>query len=112
MLCYFCQHSLQFKYKINREETCVQCGKYIHCCLNCRFYHPDAHHQCKEPVAEWVRDKEVANFCDYFEPNEKKSSWSSISSTNNASQKACIMEGIKYLCCIWYIGMKIDRDGI
>ena len=72
MLCHFCQHSIQFQDKINREETCIQCGKYIHCCFNCRFYHPDAHHQCKEPVAEWVRDKEIANFCDYFEPNEKK----------------------------------------
>jgi len=26
-----------------------------------------AYHRCREPQAEWVSDKEQANFCDYFE---------------------------------------------
>jgi hypothetical protein len=40
------------------------------CCFNCKFYDREAHHQCREPQAEWVRYKEKANFCSYFVPNE------------------------------------------
>jgi hypothetical protein len=28
-----------------------------------------AHNRCREPQAEWVSDREKANFCDYFIPN-------------------------------------------
>ncbi len=52
-----------------RGGTCPQCGSDLHCCLNCRFYDPAKHNQCAEPQAEWVRDKESANSCDYFWPN-------------------------------------------
>lgn len=47
---------------------------YLHCCRNCRFYDPNAHNQCREPQAEWVKDKEMANFCDFFEPASEISS--------------------------------------
>ena len=33
-----------------------------------------AHNQCREPQSEWVKDKEMANFCDYFEEAGKVSS--------------------------------------
>jgi len=39
--------------------------------LNCRFYEAGAHNQCRESQAEWVKDKEMANYCDFFEPGEK-----------------------------------------
>jgi hypothetical protein len=26
-----------------------------------------AHHQCREPQAEFVQDKAIGNFCEYFE---------------------------------------------
>jgi len=29
-----------------------------------------AAHECKESQARWARDKEAANFCDYFEPGQ------------------------------------------
>ena len=38
----------------------------MHCCLNCRFYDRLAPKQCNEPVAENVKEKASANFCDYF----------------------------------------------
>ena len=38
-------------------------------CLNCSFYDPSKNNQCSEPQAEWVRDKEAANYCDYYRPN-------------------------------------------
>lgn len=27
-----------------------------------------AHNKCAEPAAEWVRDKEKGNFCEFFTP--------------------------------------------
>jgi hypothetical protein len=43
----------------------------LKCCKNCRFFDPAAHNQCSDRAAEWVRDKELANFCEYFEFAEK-----------------------------------------
>lgn len=34
----------------------------------CRFYDPRLTGQCQEERAEEVRDKEHANFCDWFKP--------------------------------------------
>lgn len=34
----------------------------------CRFYDPAVTEQCTEDDAEEVREKERANFCDYFRP--------------------------------------------
>jgi hypothetical protein len=34
----------------------------------CEFYDTSKAKHCREPVAEEVKDKAVANFCDYFRP--------------------------------------------
>lgn len=34
--------------------------------MNCKFYDKNAHHECREPQAELVKDKKMANFCGYF----------------------------------------------
>lgn len=34
----------------------------------CIFYSPDVARQCREDDAEEVKEKERANFCDYFKP--------------------------------------------
>jgi len=49
-----------------RQSVCPSCGKDLRVCLNCRFYDPGAHWQCRETIPEPVRDKDRANFCDYF----------------------------------------------
>ncbi len=54
--------------KVRLRDTCPKCDADLHCCLTCRFYDAGAHNQCREPQAEWVRYKEEANHCDYFEP--------------------------------------------
>ncbi len=54
--------------KVYRQDTCHQCNADLHCCLNCRLFDPAKNNQCSEPQAEWVSDKDRANFCDYFEP--------------------------------------------
>lgn len=55
--------------QINRSSVCSDCGADLHCCRNCRFYDQGSHYDCHETVDEEVRDKERANFCDWFSPN-------------------------------------------
>jgi hypothetical protein len=51
----------------NRFDECKSCRAALHACKLCRFYDITVAKQCREPIAEEVRDKERANFCDYFE---------------------------------------------
>ncbi len=67
MNCYRCGTEIVTENKIGRQDTCSQCGSYLHCCLNCRFYDRLAYHECREPQAEWVKEKDSGNFCEYFE---------------------------------------------
>jgi hypothetical protein len=69
--CYRCGSEIEISGKPSRQELCPKCSAYLHCCLNCEFYDPNAHQQCREPQAELVQDKEGANFCDYFRPLAK-----------------------------------------
>ena len=70
MYCHGCGSEIQVTDKIFRGDTCHVCGRALHVCKNCAFYDPAAHHECRETQAEWVREKEEANFCDYFRPAE------------------------------------------
>ena len=54
--------------KIFRQDTCLKCGSYLRCCLNCKLYDPMAWKECREPEADRVNDKAIANFCEYFIP--------------------------------------------
>jgi len=51
---------------ISRSSTCEFCGADLHSCVNCKFYSPGSHYDCHETIDELVKDKEKANFCDYF----------------------------------------------
>jgi hypothetical protein len=53
--------------KPGRRDNCPGCGRPLKTCLNCRFYAPGASKDCAEPQAELVREKDAANFCDWFE---------------------------------------------
>lgn len=68
--CYRCGHSLWLlpREKIRRQDTCAACGADLHSCVHCRFFDPGRHNQCVEPQADWVREKETSNFCEYYEP--------------------------------------------
>ena len=72
MFCHHCGSRVESKDKIGRQEACPKCGSYLHCCLNCRFYNEAAYHQCRETQAEWVTDKKMGNYCEYFEPSDKE----------------------------------------
>jgi len=64
-VCYFC--GTPYEGKAYRTSLCSSCGRELKICLSCRFYDSSAPHECREPQAERVVDKERANFCDYFE---------------------------------------------
>ncbi|MBI4125149.1 MAG: hypothetical protein HY466_04385 [Deltaproteobacteria bacterium] len=64
--CAFCQREVVLTEKPGRREECPHCGRDIHCCYQCRFYDAKAHHECREPQADFVAEKDQANFCDYF----------------------------------------------
>ncbi len=65
-ICHACKRTLEIGKDIGRRDECPFCSADLHCCLNCRFYDRTAPKQCKEPMAELVKEKEKSNFCDYF----------------------------------------------
>ncbi len=65
--CHFCGAEIELSDKIFQKDECPKCRRDLHACLQCRFYDPKAHHECREPLADFVRDKEKRNNCTYFE---------------------------------------------
>lgn len=65
-VCCFCQKDISLKEKPGFRDACPHCGRDLHCCYQCYFYDRSAHHECREPMAEFVADKDKNNFCDYF----------------------------------------------
>jgi hypothetical protein len=86
-ICHACKNELIVSRIIGRRDVCPQCGADLHCCLNCGFYDRDASKQCREPVAELVKDKGRANFCDYFSMLERASG-DGASASNALARKA------------------------
>jgi hypothetical protein len=66
-LCHRCGTEIATVERVGRRDTCLNCGAALHCCLNCRFYEPGSHNDCRETQTERQVDKEAGNFCDYFE---------------------------------------------
>ncbi|MCP5428046.1 MAG: hypothetical protein H6964_09295 [Chromatiaceae bacterium] len=64
--CWHCGADLG-KYDYGREINCSACGKPTRVCRNCRWFDPGRVNQCQEPIADEVKDKVRANFCEYFE---------------------------------------------
>jgi len=66
-VCWQCGASLeQLSLPLSRFDVCKACRAELHVCRQCRFHDVTVAKQCREPVAEEVRDKQRANFCGYF----------------------------------------------
>lgn len=72
LYCYSCGSEIVLIDKVVRQDTCPDCAKDLRCCKNCRFWDPGAHNQCRENIAEYVPDREKANFCASFEIRKGK----------------------------------------
>ena len=66
--CFKCQSTLRFIDSVGYRSECESCHEDAHCCKNCRFYDSKVYNECRETSAEAVREKEKANYCDYFLP--------------------------------------------
>lgn len=53
---------------LSRRAECTACHTALHVCRMCRHYDTAKAKQCREPVADDVKDKTRANFCDWFQP--------------------------------------------
>jgi hypothetical protein len=55
----------------SRYEECSICNADLHACISCKNYAPSISDGCSEDRADFVLDKEKANFCDFFKVNPK-----------------------------------------
>ncbi|HEU4486660.1 MAG TPA: hypothetical protein VFR96_14330 [Povalibacter sp.] len=75
LICWKCGASLaDYTLPLRRLEECRACRAELHVCKLCEWYSTAVAKHCREPIAEEVKDKERANFCDYFQP--RPDAWS------------------------------------
>jgi hypothetical protein len=69
LVCWKCGSALKgVPMPLSRRAECLACHAELHVCRLCHFYDPRVEGKCREDRAEEVREKERANFCDYFKP--------------------------------------------
>jgi hypothetical protein len=69
LVCWKCGTSLAaLSLPLRRLDECPKCRAELHVCKMCVDYDTRYAKHCREPIAEEVRDKERANFCDFFKP--------------------------------------------
>lgn len=69
LVCWKCGASIEYlSLPLARLDECRACAAEQHVCRMCEFFDRSVAKSCREPVAEEVKDKERANFCDYFKP--------------------------------------------
>jgi NMD protein affecting ribosome stability and mRNA decay len=65
-VCHACGQQIDKQTPIVRSAVCPSCDKDLKVCLNCEFYSPGSHWECRESIGERVAEKDKANFCDFF----------------------------------------------
>ena len=67
--CWKCGNSLaDYSLPLRRIEECRACRAELHVCRMCEFYDTAKAKHCRETIADEVKDKQRANFCDYYRP--------------------------------------------
>jgi hypothetical protein len=70
MLCWKCGTELKnVLLPFSRYEECTSCQADLHSCIGCKHYQPFIADACREDRADFVLEKEMANFCEYFTAN-------------------------------------------
>ena len=71
LTCWKCGASLAaLSLPLRRLDVCKACNAELHVCKLCVEYDVSVAKHCREPIAEEVRKKDEANFCDHFKPKE------------------------------------------
>ena len=72
MQCWKCGKELKhLLLPFSRYEECNYCKADLHACIACKHYDPSVSDGCREDRADFILDKDKANFCDYFKVNTK-----------------------------------------
>jgi hypothetical protein len=83
--CFKCGFKVEAE-KIFSRDICPQCSSYLHCCFNCQLWDTRAYHECHEPIAPWIHNKDASNACEYFEPITDRSGLN-VTRTDDAKRK-------------------------
>ncbi|MBO67931.1 MAG: hypothetical protein CL398_06425 [Acidiferrobacteraceae bacterium] len=72
LICWKCgQDASEHPQPLSTYAECSTCGTYLHCCRTCSHWNPKLRITCEETRAEEVKDREAANFCQWFTPTPK-----------------------------------------
>ena len=72
MQCWKCGTQLKnLLLPFSRYEECSSCKADLHACIACKSYNPSISNSCNEDRADFVLDKDKANFCDYYRANPR-----------------------------------------
>lgn len=71
LVCFSCQKVNPILGKVGRRDECFSCKADLHVCKNCSFYDSKVYNECKEPSSDVVKEKERANYCDFFQASSK-----------------------------------------
>ena len=71
MKCWRCGENLaSLTLPLGRLDECRACNAQLHVCRQCVHFDAAVTKACREDDAEEIKEKERANFCDYFIPAE------------------------------------------
>ena len=91
LVCWKCGATLSGEpLPLARSAMCRGCNADLHVCRMCQFYEPRWRRGCKEEHAEEVKDRERANFCDYFKP--RPDAYQAADDSANQNSKAQLNE--------------------
>lgn len=94
LVCWKCGASLaDLSLPLRRLDECRQCHAELHVCKMCEWYSISVAKHCRETVAEEVKDKERANFCDYFKPRPGAYSTVSVDAATQAQAELAALFG-------------------
>ena len=69
LVCWKCGTPLEgVPMPLSRLSVCLKCDAELYVCLMCEFHDPKLRLGCREERAEHVKDKDRANFCEFFQP--------------------------------------------
>ena len=96
LVCWKCGASLaDYSLPLRRLEECRKCGAELHVCKLCEWYSTSVAKHCREPIAEEVKDKERANFCDYFKSRPGAYSAPTVEAAKAKSDLEALFGGAK-----------------
>lgn len=71
IVCFKCTKAMPVLASVGFRDECIYCGEDLHVCKNCEFYDEASYNECREPSADSVKEKERANFCEFFQINSQ-----------------------------------------